>query len=63
MDLRRAMASANTPFNMVFNNIFRVFLGNYAGWNIPVELTLRKRYIDDIFKTTMDKMKMEMQKN
>jgi len=57
------MVSANIPLNKLSNSTFRVFLEKYTGKNIPMEATLRKCYIDDIFNTTMDKMKMEIRQN
>jgi len=62
-DLCQAMVSANIPLNKLSNKTFRVFLEKYTGKNIPMEATLRKGYIDDIFNTTMDKMKMEIRQN
>jgi len=60
MDLCQAFMSANIPLYKLSNNKFRVFLEKYTGKNIPMEATLRKGYIDDIFNTTMDKMKMKI---
>ena len=62
-DLCQAMVSANIPLNKLSNNTFRVFLEKYTGKHIPMEATLRKGYIDDIFNTTMDKIKMEIRQN
>lgn len=64
MDLCQAMMSANNiPLNKLSINKFREFLEKYAGKNIPMEATLRKCYIDDIFNTTMDEMEIEIQQN
>ncbi|KAL4143890.1 hypothetical protein QTP88_006144 [Uroleucon formosanum] len=63
MDLCQAMVSANIPLNKLSNNVFRTFLEKYTGKSIPMEATLRKGYIDDIFNSTLDNMKMEIQQN
>jgi len=57
------MVSADIPLNKLSNNTFRVFLEKYTGKNIPMEATLRKGYVDDIFNTAMDKMKMGIRQN
>lgn len=63
MELCQAMVSANIPLNKLSNTTFRTFLEKYTGKNIPMESTLRKGYIDDIFNTKLDKIKLEIQKN
>ncbi|KAE9521868.1 hypothetical protein AGLY_017750 [Aphis glycines] len=63
MDLCRAMVSANIPLNKLSDNVFRTFLEKYTGKSIPMGATLRKGYIDDIFNSTLDNMKMEIQQN
>ncbi|KAL4089926.1 hypothetical protein QTP88_024859 [Uroleucon formosanum] len=63
MDLCQAMVSANIPLNKLSNNVFRTILEKYTGKSIPMEATLRKGYIDDIFNSTLDNMKMEIQQN
>lgn len=47
------MIAANIPFNKLSNKIFRSFLENYTGKNIPFEATLRKGYIDDTYNKIM----------
>jgi chromatin remodeling complex protein RSC6 len=58
MGLCQEMLSTNIPLNKLSNNTFRIFLEEYTGKNILKEATLRKGYIDDIFNTSMDKMKI-----
>lgn len=57
------MIKANIPLNKLSNNEFRTFLEKYTGKSIPMETTLRKGYIDDIFNSTIENMKMEIQKS
>lgn len=61
MDLCQTMMSANILLNKLFDNKFRVFFEKYTGKNILMESTLRKGYIDSIFNTIMNKIKMEIQ--
>lgn len=42
---------------------FRTFLELYTGKSIPMEATLRKVYIDDVFNSTLEDVNMEIQKN
>lgn len=49
--------------NKLSNSILRTFLEKYTDQSIPMETTLRKGYIDNIYNTNMDKMKQEIQQN
>jgi hypothetical protein len=49
-DLAEALLSANILLYKVNNFKFKEFLENYTSKNIPDESTLRKNYVDDIYK-------------
>lgn len=56
-DLCKAFISANIPLKKLENPKFKTFLEIYTKNDIPSESTLRKRYVDDIYNETMDKIR------
>lgn len=56
-DLCKALLSANIPLNKLSNSSFRNFLTKYTGKEVPRESTLRKGYVDEIYKNTINKIR------
>jgi len=56
-DLCQAFLSANIPLNKLSNDCFRNFLEKYTSKNIPVKSTLRKSYVAQCYKETMNIIK------
>jgi len=48
--------SANIPLNKLSNCSFRNFLTKYTGKEVPHESTLRKGYVDEVYKNTINKI-------
>lgn len=56
-DLCNAMVSADIPLEKLSNSEFRNFLENYTGNAVPEESVLRKRYVDECYERTMEKIR------
>ncbi|XP_050530617.1 uncharacterized protein LOC126899610 [Daktulosphaira vitifoliae] len=59
-DLADALLPANIPLYKVNNLKFKKFLEKYTFKNIPNESTLRKNYVDSIYKNTLSKIQAEV---
>uniref|UniRef100_A0A4P6D7Y3 DUF659 domain-containing protein n=2 Tax=Rhodnius prolixus TaxID=13249 RepID=A0A4P6D7Y3_RHOPR len=55
-DLCRALVRADIPFHKLKNPHFKGFLETYIGKKMPDESTLRKNYLEDIYKDTLTKI-------
>lgn len=62
-DLCEAMLFANIPLYKLENVKFRAFLQEYTGKEIPKEATLRKGYVDDCYKDTLEKIRNHVSNN
>uniref|UniRef100_T1H7W2 Uncharacterized protein n=1 Tax=Rhodnius prolixus TaxID=13249 RepID=T1H7W2_RHOPR len=56
-DLCRALVRADIPFHKLKNPHFKGFLETYIGKKMPDESTLRKNYLEDIYKDTLTKIR------
>uniref|UniRef100_T1IEP7 DUF659 domain-containing protein n=1 Tax=Rhodnius prolixus TaxID=13249 RepID=T1IEP7_RHOPR len=56
-DLCRALVRADIPFHKLKNPHFKGFLEFYIGEKMPDESTLRKNYLEDIYKDTLTKIR------
>uniref|UniRef100_A0A2S2NDW7 DUF659 domain-containing protein n=1 Tax=Schizaphis graminum TaxID=13262 RepID=A0A2S2NDW7_SCHGA len=57
------MLFANIPLYKLENVKFRAFLQEYTGKEIPKEATLRKGYVDDCYKDTLEKIRNRVSNN
>jgi len=55
-DLCEALLSTNIPLNKLSNCSFRNVLTKYTGKEVPHESTLRKCYVDEVYKNTINKI-------
>ena len=60
VDLCQAFVSANIPFNKLKNPAFRKFLFKYTDHFIPDESTLRKDYLNYIYKGKLAQLKSKI---
>ncbi|KAE9521523.1 hypothetical protein AGLY_018079 [Aphis glycines] len=63
IDLCKTLISANIPLNKLSIVKFRQFLEKYTKNHIPDESTLRKLYVDDIYKETIEKIRSQVANN
>jgi hypothetical protein len=57
------MLFANIPLYKLENIKFREFLQEYTGKEIPKEATLRKGYVEDCYKNTLEKIRNHVSNN
>ncbi|KAG7175948.1 CGG triplet repeat-binding protein 1-like 13 [Homarus americanus] len=53
-DLCKAFVSADIPLHKLNNKCLKSFLEQYTGKKVPDESTLRKNYVSQLFKDTME---------
>jgi hypothetical protein len=56
-DLCEAMIKSNIALNKLQNKFFKSFLEKYSNRHIPDESTLRKNYVNSIYKETIEEIK------
>jgi hypothetical protein len=56
-DLCNSMVSSNIPLTKLNNNVFKSFLQKYTGRHVPAESTLRKSYVDLVYKNVIEEIK------
>lgn len=62
-DLCNAMISSNIPLMKLNNSMFRNFLQKYSGRHIPAESTIRKNYVDLVYRSCMEEIKKQIGNN
>lgn len=60
MDLCEAFSAADIPICKLSNPILRSFLKKYTKEIIPEESTLRKHYVDKIYNSLIEKIKIDL---
>lgn len=64
LDLCNALTSSNIPFNKLNNPNFRSFLQKYCvNQNIPDESTIRKKYLEVIYKDVLEEIRKDIGDN
>ena len=61
--LCEAMIGADIPLNKLTSERFSSFLGKISGKKVPDQTTLRKYYVADIYKETIDFLRKLMERN
>jgi hypothetical protein len=54
------MVSSKIPLTKLNNTTFKSFLQKYTGRHIPAESTIRKNYVDLVYKDVLDEIKKKM---
>lgn len=62
-DLCNAMVSSNIPLSKLNNSMFKSFLQKYSGRHIPAESTIRKSYVDLVYKNCIEQIKKKIGNN
>lgn len=63
VDLCKALVSANIPLRKLDNIEFKTFLKTYCKFNIPDESTLRKKGVEVVYTSVIEKIRDEISDN